>query len=150
MNHSGTFMITKKVNFVSEKKQRPPEAPETSETPAKQNQLPGELPGAGAGGRVPRIARLMALAIHYDQQMQDGVVATQAEIAELCHVTRARVTQIMNMLHLAPDIQEAILFLPPTKRGIDPIHERDIRRIVAEVEWSTQRLYWKSLMGVVS
>jgi hypothetical protein len=63
-------------------------------------------------GRVPRVSRLMALAIRFDQLIRAGVVADQAELARLGHVTRARLTQIMNLLCLAPDIQEAILFLP--------------------------------------
>lgn len=90
-------------------------------------------------GRVPRIARLMALAIRFDGLVRDGVVADQADLARLGHVTRARVTQIMNLLSLAPDIQEKLLFLPCVKRGRDPIHERQLRRITAVPEWRKQR-----------
>lgn len=43
-----------------------------------------------------------------------------ADLPRLGHVTRARVTQIMNLLNLAPDIQGAILFLLPVKFGRDP------------------------------
>src|SRR5690349_9864793 len=67
-------------------------------------------------GRIPRISRLMALAIKFDQMIRDGVVADYAELARLGHVTRARMTQIMNLLNLAPDIQVALLFLPPVER----------------------------------
>jgi hypothetical protein len=63
-------------------------------------------------GRVPRIARLMALALRFEHLVQSGTVRHYAELARLGQVSRARVTQIMNLLHLAPDIQEAILFLP--------------------------------------
>jgi hypothetical protein len=97
-------------------------------------------------GVVPRVARLMALAIRFDQFIRDGVVADQAELARLGHVTRARVTQIMNMLHLAPDIQEAILSLPPVDRGRDPIAERDLRPIAAIPDWRKQRRSWDSLV----
>jgi hypothetical protein len=45
-------------------------------------------------------------------------------------VTRARLTQIMNLLNLAPDIQEAILFLPAITTGDDPLHERQLRPVV--------------------
>jgi len=69
-------------------------------------------------------------------------VADYAEIARLGHVTRARVTQIMNLLHLAPDIQEEILFLPRTERGRDPIRERHVRPIAAELDWRKQRKMW--------
>ena len=62
----------------------------------------------------------MALAIRFDGLIRDGVVADQAELARLGHVTRARVTQIMNLLQLAPDIQEALLFLPRVEQGPGP------------------------------
>ena len=62
-------------------------------------------------GRVPRVAKLMALAIRFDKLIRDGVVADYAELARLGHVTRARMSQIMNLLNLAPDIREALLFL---------------------------------------
>lgn len=94
-------------------------------------------------GRVPRVSRLMALAIRFEQLIRDGAVADQAELARLGHVTRARLTQIMNLLCLAPDIQEALLFLSPTERGRDPITERDVRAIVATPIWSKQRQLWE-------
>ena len=93
-------------------------------------------------GAIPRVARLMALAIRFDQLIRDGVVADQAELARLGHVTRARVTQIMNLLNLAPDIQEDILFLPPVDRGRDAITERDLRPIAAIQDWRKQRRLW--------
>jgi len=88
----------------------------------------------------------MALAIRFDGLLREGAVTDQAEFARLGHVSRARVTQIMNLLHLAPDIQEAILFLPPVVEGRDPISERDLRPIAAEVDWGRQRGKWESLI----
>src|SRR5689334_5647465 len=67
-------------------------------------------------GRIPRLARLMALAIRLEQLLTEGVVANQAELARLGHVTRARLTQIRSLVQLAPDIREEILFLPPTNQ----------------------------------
>ena len=96
-------------------------------------------------GRVPRIAKLMALAIRFEHLLTNGAVRDQTELAELGHVTRARITQIMNLLHLAPAIQEEILFLPRVTEGRDPIAERNLRPIVAEADWSTQRRLWKSI-----
>jgi len=55
-------------------------------------------------GTIPRISRLMALAIRFDRLIKSGEVTDQADIARLGHVSRARVTQIMNLLLLAPDI----------------------------------------------
>jgi hypothetical protein len=58
---------------------------------------------------------------------------------------RARVTQIMNLLNLAPDIQEEILFLPRTERGRDPIRERHIRPLAAILDWRKQRNLWREV-----
>lgn len=99
-----------------------------------------------ASGRVPRVARLMALAIRFDTLIRTGAVSTQAELAAAGHVTRARVTQIMNLLHLAPDIQEAVLHLPLVTNGRDPITEHDLREVTSRVEWRAQRQLWQSLL----
>ncbi len=98
-------------------------------------------------GRVPRVARLVALAIRFDDLVRSGSVSTQAELAAVGHVTRARVTQIMNLLHLAPDLQEAILSMPLVRSGRDPVTEHDIRPIAAEVGWAAQRRLWRELTG---
>ena len=98
--------------------------------------------------RIPRISKLMALAIRFDQLLRDGTVRDLSELARLAHVTQPRMTQIMNLLNLAPDIQEQILFLCPTKLGDDPTHERAIRPICAEHQWSRQRLLWVNQPGV--
>ena len=92
---------------------------------------------------VPRISRLMALAIRFDGLISDGVVTDQAELARLGHVSRARLTQIMNLLHLAPDLQEEILFLPATERGRDAIPEKQVRPIAAVLDWGKQRQLWR-------
>jgi len=68
-----------------------------------------------------------------------------ANIARLGLITRARTTQIMNLLNLAPDIQEEILFLPRTLQGYDPISERDLRPIAAVMDWGKQRQMWQKL-----
>ena len=100
-----------------------------------------------AVGRVPRISRLMALALRFDRLIKDGEITDQAEIARLGHVSRARVTQIMNLLLLAPDIQEEILFLPRTQSGRDPIREIMLRPIAAVLDWRKQRRLWKQLLA---
>ena len=97
------------------------------------------------GGRIPRITRLMALAIKLDGYLRDGVVADYAELARAGHVTRARITQIMDLNLLAPDIQAAILTLPRTISGRDPIRERHVRPITKIASWRTQRDRWRRL-----
>ncbi len=92
--------------------------------------------------RVPRVARLMALAIHFDGMLRKGVVADQSELAEICNVTQPRMTQIMNLLHLAPDIQEDLLHLSTIDRGRDTITERDLRPLTSQNSWARQRNLW--------
>ena len=94
-------------------------------------------------GRVPRISRLMALAIRFDDLIRKGKVSDQSELARLAHVTQPRMTQIMNLLHLAPDIQEELLFLPRIAIAGDPIYEKMMRPLCAKVSWATQREMWR-------
>jgi hypothetical protein len=85
--------------------------------------------------RIARLSRLMALAIRFDTLLRDGVVSDQATLARLGGVTRARLTQIMDLLRLAPDIQEELLFLPANSRLV----ERTLRPVVRLVIWEDQR-----------
>jgi hypothetical protein len=96
-------------------------------------------------GRVPRVSKLMALAIRFDSLIREGNVAGLSELARLAHVTQPRMTQIMNLLHLAPDIQEDLLFLPPVTEGRAQIHERVLRPLSAEVCWAVQRGAWREI-----
>jgi hypothetical protein len=97
--------------------------------------------------RVPRVARLLALAIRLEQLVQARLIANYAALAELGYVSRARVTQIVNLLLLAPDIQEALLFLPRTERGRDPIHLRQLQRLARVLDWKEQRKLWQALLA---
>lgn len=97
-------------------------------------------------GNVPRVSKLMALAIKLARLVKSGAVSDYADIARLGQVSRARITQIMNLLQLAPDIQEALLFLPRTVKGRDRIRERDLRPIAAVPDWCRQREMWMNLI----
>src|SRR2546421_5818915 len=108
---NSTLTVTTKVHFGTAKKG----ALKMRMGPAPDAPVPA--------GRVPKLARLMALAIRLDNLLRAGDVVDYAELARIGHVTRARVTQIMNLLQLAPDIQEAILFLPGVEEGRDPLKE---------------------------
>ena len=96
-------------------------------------------------GRILRVSRLMALAIKFEGLVRTGAVRDYAELARLGRVTRARVSQIMNLLMLAPDIQEAILFLEPIGRGRDPIAFRELHPIAVDPDWQRQRRRWRQL-----
>jgi hypothetical protein len=88
----------------------------------------------------------LALAIRFDQLVATGVVSDQEEIAKLGFVSRARVTQIMNLCHLAPDIQECLLE-SSTFNGRDAISERQLRPITAQFRWRTQRQLFNRLVS---
>ena len=91
------------------------------------------------GPQLPRIARLMALAIKLDGMWQANDGLSYAELARLGHVSRARLTQIMNLLQLAPDIQERLLFLPPVVKGRDELNESALRKLSRYYDWAEQR-----------
>ncbi len=84
---------------------------------------------------VSRIARLMALAIRFEGLLRNDTIRDYAEQARLGRITRARITQIMKLRLLAPDIQEQILFLSHT-RGLN---ERNLRSITGIIDWNEQR-----------
>ena len=106
---------------------------------------------AGAAGqkassqRVPRIARLMALALKFEQMMREGVVHNYAVLAALGRVSRSRLTQVMNLLNLAPDIQEEILFMTWETAKRCGIHERSVRQLSSQLPWTAQRARWQIL-----
>jgi hypothetical protein len=95
--------------------------------------------------RIPRVTRLMALAIKFQDMVDRGEVRDYADLARLGHVTRARMSQIMNLLLLAPEIQAELLRpgdVPTTTAGVP---ERDLRAVARLVLWSEQRKVWGEL-----
>ena len=124
--------ITKDVHFRSMKRGRK-ELREGVEAP---------LPMLGS---VPRVSRVLALAIHMDDLCRQREVTDYAELARLALVTRARMTQIMSLLLLAPDIQEEILFLPRSSGGRAPIREKAVRPIAVVPDFRKQRVMWRDL-----
>ena len=106
----------------------------------------GPAPVPPVPGRVPRVARLMALALRFDALIREGAVRDQAGLARLGHVTRARVSQILALVNLAPDIQEALLFLPKVEKGRDPIILADLLPVARLNDWKQQRKRWRALL----
>lgn len=113
-------------------------------TDSPQSVQNGRATREAIGPRIPRITRLMALAIKFQAMVDSGELNDYADIARLGYVTRARMTQIMNLLLLAPDIQEHILGLPETSRETS-ISERQLRELVGNVSWELQRFVWADL-----
>ena len=93
--------------------------------------------------RVPRISRLMALAVRMELLVREGKVKDYAELARLGGMSRARVTQVLNLRNLAPAIQERLLFLEGEREGI---HERALRRLTQSTNWEEQLRQFEALM----
>jgi hypothetical protein len=91
-----------------------------------------------SSAKLPRITRLMALAIKFQDMVDRGEVRDYADIARLGYVTRARVTQIMNLLLLSPDIQEMLILAA----GEATPSERRIRSAAKQVYWASQRAFF--------
>ena len=93
-------------------------------------------------GRIPRIARLVALASRMQTMIDSGQVESFQQLAELGRISQPRMTQIMSLLNLAPDIQEELLYLPEVIQGKAVIHERLLRPLTTEIDWKVQRRLW--------
>jgi hypothetical protein len=94
-------------------------------------------PASEPQGRAPRIARLLALSHKLDAMVRSGEIADYAELARLGHISPARLTQIMVLLHLAPTIQDYVLFLSAADARF--ITELGLRKIAREPRWDRQR-----------
>ena len=94
---------------------------------------------------VTKIALLLALAHHMERQLATGAIKSQNELAERMGITRARVTQIMNLTLLAPEIQEHVLLKHDAR-----ITERHVRRLVSTPAFPCQRRHWSALLAETS
>jgi hypothetical protein len=98
-----------------------------------------------AGGRLPRITQVLALAMQFREMIRSGDARDCADLARLGGLTRERISQIMKLLWLAPEIQMDILYLPPTPGGRFPVSEVAIRRIADRIAWPEQHKEWLNL-----
>lgn len=91
-----------------------------------------------------RAARMLALAHRLQAMIEAGEVEDRASLARRLGFSRARITQLLDLLLLAPDIQEELLFteVPP---GRDPVTEHDLRKVVRAPLWDEQREIWEKL-----
>ena len=100
---------------------------------------------AGTGTPI-RVARLLALAYAVKRGIQEGTTYRDyADAARSLRITRARLTQIINLTFLAPEIQEEILLMSAAGKGdysIHPINERALRWVARTAVWGEQRKMW--------
>jgi hypothetical protein len=85
--------------------------------------------------------------IWLDGLIRASVLRDQAAVARLGRVTRARVTQVMNLLSPAPDIQEELLFLSVVTTARAPVLLCDLQPVARELDWRAQRRLWQKLFS---
>ena len=95
--------------------------------------------------RLPRITHTLAQAILFEDLLKRGEATDHADLARLGAISRERVSQVMKMLWLAPDIQDEILRLQPVRRGDFSIMVPEVIAITDEVLWEDQRVLWCNL-----
>lgn len=109
----------------------------------------GEKPKEGSArrrfDRYPRIVQVVALAVHFQEMLDRGEVRNHADLARLGCISRERMSQIMMLAWLAPDIQQEVLNLPKTPCGRFPVSETRLRSIARWAKWDEQRSRWKLL-----
>jgi hypothetical protein len=95
-------------------------------------------PPAGPQHRPARVAVTLAHAHKIRQAILSGEIQNQAEAGRKLGLTRARLSQILDLTNLAPDIQEEILFLEAID-GREPLRERALRGVLRFTAWDEQR-----------
>jgi hypothetical protein len=82
-----------------------------------------------------------------EKLLATGAVKDFRTLARLGHVSPARISQIISLLHLAPDIQEALLFRTRPERGRDCLGLRQVLPLAKVLDWHQQRRLWRRLSG---
>lgn len=106
---------------------------------------PRETVGRCRFDRYPRIVQVVALAIHFQDMLDRGEIRNHADLARLGCISRERVSQIMMLAWLAPDIQQEVLGLSKTPGGRFPVSETALRAIARVASWAEQRRKWEGL-----
>lgn len=105
--------------------------------------LPAAEPGVKRG-RLPRITQVLALALQFQEMVDRGEIRRHADLARLGCVSRERISQMMVLTWLAPDIQEAILRLPQIPGGRFPVSEGALRKMARLPLWEDQRCLYRT------
>jgi uncharacterized membrane protein len=89
--------------------------------------------------RPARVAVMLAIAHTIATRIDTGQLHDQAEAARRLGVTRARVSQLLALLQLAPDLQERVLLLEAVDGIEPPLSERTLRHVLRARDWTEQR-----------
>jgi len=96
--------------------------------------------------RPAAVARLLAFAHHVQRSIDAGQFTDQADVAARFKLTRARLSQLLALTFLAPDIQEAVLSLKAVD-GVEPLRERALRPVARHTRWDLQRAEWARVVA---
>ncbi len=96
--------------------------------------------------QTPRVVELLRKAQEWRRQLDAGEVSTQAEIARREGITRARVTQVMGLLRLVPEIQANVLSLQDVSCR-PAISERALRPITKLENVTDQKARFRELIA---
>jgi len=91
--------------------------------------------------RPARVAQMLALAHRFQAAIDHGDYRDRADLARQLGFTRARISQLLDLLTLAPDLQELIIDLEAVD-GREPLTERALRGVVRRESWAEQRRAW--------
>ena len=91
-----------------------------------------------------KVARMLALAHHLQNAIDRGLVADRTTVAARLGVTKARITQLLDLTLLAPDLQEAALAMEAVD-GVEPMSELALRKVAQVRDWAEQRRRWATL-----
>ena len=103
-------------------------------------------PPPGPVHRPARVAVMLAFAHKVQRAIDEGRIPDQAEVARRLGVSRARLTQILDLTLFAPDVQERILRLEAVD-GVQPLGEKVLRSVVRSRSWRLQRARWAAGEG---
>ena len=96
-------------------------------------------------GKLPRITEVLALAIGFDDMIRRDLAKDHSDLARLGCISKERISQIMRLIWLAPDIQQEILTLPRTPCGRFHVGELALRQIASKMLWGEQREAWAKM-----
>jgi hypothetical protein len=105
--------------------------------------IPPEL--AWQRGRLPRVSQVMELANSFQCMIENGEATDYANLARTAGLSRQRMSQIMELLWLAPKIQQKIPEFPAMQSGRVPISEVTARKVAEHLEQGTQQVAWDNL-----
>lgn len=97
--------------------------------------------------RPAQVAQMLAFAHGLNISLEKGDWVDQSDVARHFNLSRARITQLLSLTYLAPDIQEELLFLEAVD-GQEPLAGRTLLQIPRHISWAEQRKRWRKMRRV--